>query len=274
MAGGLTALAGLLAAALLARLLTPGLASFLSERGVVDTNYLQRPIPTCLGLGILAAAMPGYVAVAAGLPGMRLAAMGMVAGILLAALAGLVDDVAGGADPKGLRSHLAALAGGQCTAGTLKAAGLAGAGLIVAAATAADPIRFAATAALVGLSANVLNSLDLRPGRAGKAFLAGAALLVLCPGSAAAFILLAPLAGGLAGYLPWDLRGRVMLGDVGANLLGAGLGAAAALTLPLTGLGAALFLFAAIHAVVERSSLSAIIERSPVLRALDGLGRR
>lgn len=274
MAGGVTALASLVAAALLARLLTPLLAAFMAERGLIAANYRRRLIPTCLGVVVLAAALPGYVAVAAAQPAQRPAAMIILAAILLAALAGLLDDVTGGGDPKGVRGHLAALAAGRCTAGALKAAGLAGAGLVVAAGTAPDGAQFAITAALVALAANVLNSFDLRPGRAGKAFLAGAALLLLGPGAGSALTLLAPLAGGLAGYLPWDLRGRAMLGDAGANLLGAGLGTAAALTLPLAGQAIALSLLLAVHFVVERSSLSAIIERSPLLRALDGIGRR
>lgn len=273
MAAGLTALAGLAAAFLLARRLTPSLAAFLARRGLLAASYRREPIPTCLGLVVLAAALPGYIGAATLLPGERAAVMGTASAVLLAALAGLVDDVAGEGDPKGVRGHLAALRGGRWTAGTLKAAGLAGAGLLAAAATATDAVRFALTTLLVPLAANAVNGFDLRPGRAGKAFLAGALLLAVMR-APLGLLLVAPLAGGLAGYLPWDLRGRVMLGDAGANLLGAGLGVAAALTLPPAGQAAALALLLALHLIVERRSLSTAIERSPFLRALDGLGRR
>lgn len=274
MAVGLTALAGFVAATLLARLTTPVLSAFLAERGLVAPNYRRQQIPTCLGIGLMAAALPGYIGMAAALPAHRPAAVALAGALLLAALAGMLDDVAGRGDPKGMRGHMDALAAGRCTAGTLKAAGLAGAGLLAAAATATGWLQFAATAALVALSANALNVFDLRPGRAGKAFLAGATLLLIGPGAGRSLILLAPLAGALAGYLSWDLRGRAMLGDAGANLLGAGLGVVAALTLPPAGQAIALSFLLAIHLVAERSSLSAVIDRSPLLRALDGLGRR
>lgn len=280
MADGLIALACSAAAALLARLLTPGLAAFLGERGLVAGNYRRQEIPTCMGLVLLAAILPPYIGVAAFLPEGRPTAVALAGVLLLAALAGLIDDIAGQGDPKGIRGHLAALAAGRCTAGTLKAAGLAGAGLMAAAATSEGWLPFVATTTLVTLSANALNSFDLRPGRAGKVFLAGAALVLIGSGAAEgaghgdSLIVLAPLIGGVAGYLPWDLRGHAMLGDAGANLLGAGLGLAAALTLPPAGQAIAMSLLLATHLIVERSSLSAMIDRSPLLRALDGLGRR
>lgn len=276
MAISLTALVGFVTAALIARLLTPALSAFLEERGLVADNYRRKAIPTCLGLGLLAAALPGYIGVAIVVPDHRSTAVALACALLLAGLAGLLDDVAGRGDPKGVRGHLAALAAGRCTAGTLKAAGLTGAGLLTAAATATGWLQFGATVALVALSANALNSFDLRPGRAGKAFLAGAVLLLISSvaGAGRSPIFLAPLAGGLAGYLPWDLRGRAMLGDAGANLLGAGLGAVAALTLSPAGEAIALLVLLSLHVATERASLSAVIDRNPLLRALDDLGRR
>ena len=66
-------------------------------------------------------------------------------------------------------------------------------------------------AVLVAGSANLLNQLDTKPGRALKAYIG------------AAFALDAPL--GLAVLLlPYDLRERVMMGDAGSNALGALLG--------------------------------------------------
>ena len=70
-------------------------------------------------------------------------------------------------------------------------------------------------ALLVGLSANALNQLDTKPGRALKAFFLASALLGFRPRKAvAAAVLLAP----------YDLREMAMLGDSGANALGALLG--------------------------------------------------
>ena len=83
-----------------------------------------------------------------------------VAGI---ALIGLADDLVSGPE-RGFRQHL----GSGRTTGVLKAVGIP---VLALAAT-----RSLSGAALVSLSANGLNLLDTRPGRALKAFLAGAAL--------------------------------------------------------------------------------------------------
>src|SRR5690625_7407082 len=65
-----------------------------------------------------------------------------------------------------------------------------------------------------------------------------------------------------------------MLGDAGANVLGAAVGTAAARsTAPPARLGM-LALVVALNLASETVSFSTVIERTPVLRALDRLGRR
>jgi UDP-N-acetylmuramyl pentapeptide phosphotransferase/UDP-N-acetylglucosamine-1-phosphate transferase len=66
-----------------------------------------------------------------------------------------------------------------------------------------------------------------------------------------------------------DARGKAMMGDVGSNLLGAGAGLAAVIELPVWGRIVLFALLAALNLAAERVSLSAVIERSPILRALD-----
>ena len=83
----------------------------------------------------------------------------------------------------------------------------------------------------------------------------------------------APL-GAAAALLPEDLGERAMLGDAGANALGALLGVAAATSLSRP---ARLVLLAAITGLTAASevvSFTAVIERTPALRWLDMLGRR
>jgi hypothetical protein len=83
----------------------------------------------------------------------------------------------------------------------------------------------------------------------------------------------APLGAAIA-LLPEDLGERAMLGDAGANALGALLGAAAAASLSRP---ARLTLLAAITGLTAASevvSFTTVIERTPALRWLDMLGRR
>jgi hypothetical protein len=125
-------------------------------------------------------------------------------------------------------------------------------------------------AAVIAGTANLINLLDLRPGRALKAgLLIGAPLL----GGPAGGLAAGPV-GAAAGLLPADLNEEIMLGDSGANALGALLGVAlAARTGPL-GRAAILAVVGGLTAASEKVSFTAVIERTPALRRLDALGRR
>ena len=173
------------------------------------------------------------------------------AGVAAIALLGLADDLWSGPE-RGFRAHLAK----GSTTGVAKAVGIP----LVALAT----TRSLRKATLVALAANVLNQLDTRPGRALKAFLAGAALV---RGPAKSYV---PIAVLLA---PYDLREMTMLGDAGANALGALLGFGSVGKLTARGQLFAIAALAGLTAAGEARSLGELIERTPVLSRLDRLGR-
>ncbi len=155
--------------------------------------------------------------------------------------AGLVDDLDagahdGGTPAKGLKGHLSALAHGRVTTGALKIA-VIGSGALIGgvllsrhrsegvggrplAATAVDA---ASSAVVIASWANLLNLLDLRPGRALKTASIVSAPLLTTPGRDGEPTRL--LAAGTLGVslmaLPEDLLENTMLGDTGANAVGA-----------------------------------------------------
>lgn len=192
---------------------------------------------------------------------------------LESALAGALDDLGGRTDVKGLCGHLQALRRGELTTGVVKIAALAEAGLVSVAWSdrrdgrgwGADTL---AGAALVAGTANLANLFDLRPGRALKVALACGIPLALRDRPAAAAV----TGAGLV-VLPDDLRGRSMLGDTGANPLGAAVGLAAAQALPPAGRWAALAVVAGLVLASEKVSFTRVIESTPVLRELDRWGR-
>ncbi|WP_394214784.1 hypothetical protein [Brachybacterium vulturis] len=199
---------------------------------------------------------------------------------------GLIDDLleprlrrAGRPVSKGLRGHLGALRRGHLTTGAAKALGIplaALGGALAAPAPRGGPM-VAADAALIAGAANLANLLDLRPGRALKAVLPAAALLALgapeAPrGAGGRGLALAALLPGLLA-MPFDLRERGMLGDAGANVLGAAVGGAATRRLPVPARLCVLGAVVALTLVSERVSFSAVIARNGPLRALDHLGR-
>jgi hypothetical protein len=192
---------------------------------------------------------------------------------------GVYDDLAGSGKRRGLRGHLGALARGEVTTGSVKLAGLAATGLAAAALLEQNqPADVAINAGLIAGGANLLNLFDLRPGRAVKVATASAALIAAGsavtgggPGGGAAVA--APLGAALA-MAPEDLGERAMLGDAGANALGAMLGCAAAVSLPRPARVALLAGIVALTAASEKVSFTKVIERTPPLRWLDMLGRR
>jgi UDP-GlcNAc:undecaprenyl-phosphate/decaprenyl-phosphate GlcNAc-1-phosphate transferase len=210
--------------------------------------------------------LPGPVlALAAGLTS-GLGPAGLVAGAGAGAV-GAYDDVVGQRpeqrSSKGLRGHAAALAQGRVTSGAVKVGGIGLVGLTAARLRGRRGVDVVVDGALVAGGANLLNLFDVRPGRALKVGLAAATALD-APGPAAA-------AGVL---LPADLGERAMLGDAGANGLGAVLGLALAARLPVRRHRlAALTGVVALTAASEVVSYSRVIDAVPGLRHLDRLGR-
>jgi hypothetical protein len=80
--------------------------------------------------------------------------------------------------------------------------------------------------------------------------------------------------GSAAGSLPSDLAEQTMLGDAGANALGAGVGVVAASALPRPARLLALAGVTGLTLASERVSFSKIIDANRWLRAFDRLGRR
>jgi UDP-N-acetylmuramyl pentapeptide phosphotransferase/UDP-N-acetylglucosamine-1-phosphate transferase len=251
------------------------------------TNFRGRTVTLAAGPALAAGAA---AAGAFGAPSVPAGAAALVAGVGGGAV-GLYDDVVGARPEqkaaKGFAGHLAALREGRATAGLVKIVGVGAAGLGAAALLAADPTvaahprrrrqrAFGRTvdvllgAGVIAGTANLVNLLDLRPGRALKSGLLLGAPLARGPHGGIA----AGAVGAAAGLLGDDLDEQVMVGDAGANGLGALLGVAlAARTGPL-GRAGALAVLAGLTAASEKVSFTQVIQATPGLRELDALGRR
>lgn len=237
----------------------------------IRTNYAGNTVSLAGGLG----ATIGAGLAALGAEG-RPAVAGMVA-TTGGAIAGYLDDhQEEDSSIKGLQGHLGALQNGTVTTGALKIMIIGGSAAVAALAL---PHKtsigdwMTRTVAIAG-TANLVNLLDLRPGRALKAtgVLAGLAALPY-PGSAPSQRIATGLAGTIIGIFNDDAQGRTMTGDLGANALGACVGTAlaahpSATVRRLTALGATALIVAS-----EKISFSSVIESNPVLSAIDRYGR-
>jgi UDP-N-acetylmuramyl pentapeptide phosphotransferase/UDP-N-acetylglucosamine-1-phosphate transferase len=269
-----------------AAILAPPLLRGLREGGHTKPNYRDRALPYPFGVLVAAAALLALIPLAllarlASTAVFEPRALPIALYALGVLLLGLIDDTlardrpdgGGASGHRGWRGHGAAALRGELSTGVLKAVGSLGLALFAMSYLGLSDARWLLAAGVLVLATNVFNLLDLRPGRSAKAFVLLGAGLMIGSGSLRALwtigLFAAPaLVAGL-----YDLRERAMLGDTGANLLGALAGLWLVLTLSGTGQLVALVLLAAITLYGEIRSLSALIERTPLLRELDSWGR-
>ncbi|PKQ16210.1 MAG: hypothetical protein CVT67_06335 [Actinobacteria bacterium HGW-Actinobacteria-7] len=230
---------------------------------------------------------------------------------LVAFALGMVDDALGTSAARGFRGHLRALAKGRLTTGGLKLFGISLASLVVALVMSQiSPwaghhgangrilnVGLALIAgAAIALTSNLVNLTDLRPGRALKTYsmlslvgVVSTGLLMPTTSSAIAagfspapgferwvdvLVLGLFVLGPVFAVWRYDLAEMGMLGDGGANPMGAVAGLLVVAGLPLWGLLVYFAVMLAVNLASERISFSAVIDGNNFLRWLDSVGRR
>jgi UDP-GlcNAc:undecaprenyl-phosphate/decaprenyl-phosphate GlcNAc-1-phosphate transferase len=244
-------------------------------------NFRGRLLPTAVGIivALVVLATDAVVAViaaagaepdAGAVEGLRLTTIAALGFGLL----GLLDDLGGAGESGGFAAHLRALAEGRLTTGAIKLFGGAAVAVVVVATREPDSIgRVLADGALVALAANLGNLFDRAPGRTIKVTLVAFLVLVLAVGAQRELAGVALAVGAGAGLLTADLRERLMLGDAGANVLGAVLGLGVVLTCSPGVRTVVLVLVALLNLASEWVSFSRVIAAAPPLRAADRWGR-
>jgi UDP-N-acetylmuramyl pentapeptide phosphotransferase/UDP-N-acetylglucosamine-1-phosphate transferase len=271
------AVAGALATLLLLRCTTAVLAKPVLDR----TNYRGHHLATAVGVVLVAA----VVAVDGGRTLLGIVGVGgadtaparllILAAVVMFGFLGLLDDLLGDGEDRGLRGHVGAALRGRVTTGFIKLGGGAAVALVLAGAIDGDtPGRVLVDAALIALAANLANLLDRAPGRTLKWALAAYLPVALVAGSAASGVALAVVAGAAAALLWGDLRERFMLGDTGANALGAALGVGTVLEVSADVRTIVALLLLGLTLLSEVVSFTRIIESVMPLRLFDQLGRR
>jgi UDP-GlcNAc:undecaprenyl-phosphate GlcNAc-1-phosphate transferase len=280
---GLLGAAGLLLGllGLLLLLLLPPLVGWgLRRCGRLEANFRGERIPQSFGLMILLWSGMMLGATAFFYAEQRERSLVWLAGCAGYGLLGLLDDLLGAKQIKGLRGHIrAAVRDHKITTGLIKAVGGLLLAVWLAARLTADHVTsewasagvIALGAGVIALAANAINLLDLRPGRAVAVFLVCAVPLIV-----------AGVCGGVAGVPPlllvalpalrmWpaDAAGKVMMGDTGSNLLGGALGMALVTTTAIGVQAAGLVALIALHILAERRSITAIIQGNRILTTLD-----
>jgi len=284
----------------------------LSSPSLIKKNFRGAEIPTAYGLIFAPTFLVAWVAVAIilsrpfALQGQRILPNfslieGMLTMLILVvgmSLIGFIDDVAGDGGARGFKGHFSEALSGRFTTGLFKAV----MGFVVALAATSNLVvllypstafssygKWVLDGALIALAANLFNLLDLRPGRALKAFFPLLILVIILTGRFGTvnfgsrtqyivrylFVVPALSIAAVAMLLfPGDMRERFMIGDTGSNVLGAVIGLGLVLGLSFWWrLGAFIFLVF-LTVLSENISFSRIIEGNRVLNWLDELGRK
>jgi UDP-N-acetylmuramyl pentapeptide phosphotransferase/UDP-N-acetylglucosamine-1-phosphate transferase len=278
----MTAIVAFLVGLVTVRFLRTVSADILASPALERTNYRGHILPTAGGLFIILSVLVidagrsvlGAIGVGSesGLTQARLAVLFAVFGF---GFLGLVDDLTAHGEDRGFKGHLGALREGRVTTGLLKLLGGAAVAIVIVATPGFKSGRtLIVDAALIALAANLGNLLDRAPGRTIKFGLVAYVPIAIAVGTAPIGIAAAPVMGAALGLLPDDLRERLMLGDTGANVIGAVLGLAIVLgsreSIRITVMLALL----AVNVAAELVSFSRVIDAVPPLRWFDRLGSR
>jgi UDP-GlcNAc:undecaprenyl-phosphate/decaprenyl-phosphate GlcNAc-1-phosphate transferase len=254
----------------------------LESAGLRRTNYRGRDLAYPLGAVLVAASLVALAPLAplddrADLDLLDPELRRWFAYIVGVAFLGLMDDTIGqGANadaPRGWREHTKAVLSGHLSTGAVKAVGALALAAYATSGLGRESLDYLVDLALLLLATNAANLLDLRPGRAEKAlFLVGAGL---CLGywTVTPVELLGLFIGPVIVGAWFTLRERAMLGDSGSNVIGALIGVWLVTTLSDPARYWALGLLALLTIYGEFRSISSAIERVPLLKQLDSLGR-
>ena len=262
----------------LAAAVVPAAVRALAAQGLTRENYRGAEVAFPAGVAVVVTALLalGPVAVAELVADeqalvLPAAAIVFVAGV---ALLGLIDDMAGkDAAERGWRGHARAVAGGRVSTGAVKAVGTVALALYAVAQPGIGAGEYVLAVAVLVLATHLFNLLDLRPGRSIKALLLLGAGLTIGTAEVEPLQALGIFLAPVVVLLPLDLRERGMLGDTGSSAIGAVAGLWLVFSLDTTGQLIALGAMAVAAIYGEFRSISRLVEKTPLLRQLDSLGR-
>jgi UDP-GlcNAc:undecaprenyl-phosphate/decaprenyl-phosphate GlcNAc-1-phosphate transferase len=254
----------------------------LESAGLRRPNYRGRELAYPLGAILVAASLVALAPLAplddrADLDLLEPELRRWFAYIVGVAFLGLMDDTLGqgsdAATPRGWRGHARAVLSGRLSTGAVKAVGALALAAYATSGLGRESLDYLVDLALLLLATNAANLLDLRPGRAEKTLALVGAGLCLGYWTLAPVELLGLFIGPVLVGAWFTLRERAMLGDSGSNVIGALIGVWLVTTLSDPARYWALGALALLTLYGEFRSISATIERVPLLKQLDSLGR-
>ena len=252
----------------------PFFKNMLIASNVIRPNYKKDMIPVSMGLVFLPMIVINGIILAIFTTEYKnlLYLFMYIFGLIAMCLVGILDDIIGNRDVSGLKGHFKSLFKGKLTTGGFKALFGGFVGILISVAISKNIIDIGINTLIIALSTNLMNLLDLRPGRAIKVYLFLAILIFLTIVGYPKGLLLLIVPSVLV-YFAHDLKAKAMMGDTGSNVLGISIGILVAMGYGLgVRVGWLVFLIF-IHLLTEKYSLTKIIEQNKFLNFIDKLGR-
>lgn len=252
----------------------PLFRSLLIESNVLRPNYKKDMIPVSMGIVFLPMLIINAIILAYFTTNFKdmLYIFIFLFGLVSMFFAGILDDIIGNRDVSGLKGHFKSLLNGKLTTGGFKALFGGFIGLVISIAISKNIYDIVINTLIIALSTNLMNLLDLRPGRAIKGYLLISIVLLFTLGEYTRNLLLLIFPNVIA-YFNQDLKAKAMMGDTGSNVLGISIGILFVMGYPLKVRLIWLAFLIFIHILTEKYSLTKIIENNKFLNFIDKLGR-
>lgn len=252
----------------------PLFQNLLVQSNIVRPNYNKEMIPVSMGIVFLPMIIiNGIIVTFITEKSQNLLLLFIfIFGIMTMFLAGILDDIIGNRNVSGLKGHFKSLLKGELTTGGFKALLGGFVGVVISIAISKDIIDIVINTLIIALSTNLMNLLDLRPGRAIKVYILIASVLFFTLIGYHKILLLLILPNVLT-YFKFDLKAKCMMGDTGSNVLGISIGILIVIGYSINVRITWLLFLIFIHILTEKYSLTKIIEKNKFLNFIDKLGR-
>lgn len=252
----------------------PLFRNLLIDSNVLRPNYKKDMIPVSMGIVFLPMLIINSIILAYFTTNFKdmMYIFIFLFGLVSMFFAGILDDIIGNRDVSGLKGHFKSLLNRKLTTGGFKALFGGFIGVVISIAISKNIYDIVINTLIIALSTNLMNLLDLRPGRAIKGYLViSIVLLFTLSGYTRNFLLL--ILPNVVAYFNQDLKAKAMMGDTGSNVLGISIGILFVIgySLKVRLIWLAFLIF--IHILTEKYSLTKIIENNKFLNFIDKLGR-
>lgn len=249
-------------------ILLPYYIVFLKYIGFVKINYKYQEIPVSFGVFIFLVESILLFTIS------DTAFLSLWTFLLVIVLIGTIDDIYGDQYIKGIHNHLKSFFRAKITTGFIKAITGGLIAIMLAIRIGNNIFEYIAHFFLILFMINTINIFDLRPGRALKLFFFLTLLLILINTSFLTDNFSLVVISVLLVVFYYDLRGKIMIGDSGSNLIGLHLGIWYSIFAPIYVEWSLILFLLVLHIYTEKYSLTKLIEKNRYLLRIDSWGRQ